>query len=107
MTKIIRGILKQSIRFILNYKKLRLENGKTIARFRNWDYEIRREGAFVARVGIECSPLVSIVIRNHDRPDFLRDSLQCLRNQTYKNIEIILVEDRSVTGKEVADDTAI
>ena len=43
-------------------------------------------------------------MRNHDRPDFLRDALQCLRNQTYKNIEIILVEDRSVTGKEVADE---
>lgn len=39
------------------------------------------------------SPLVSIIVRTNNRPDILKTALNSIRNQTYKNIEVILVED--------------
>ena len=39
--------------------------------------------------------LVSVVIVTRNRPDFLRKSLQSVINQTYNNIEIIIIDDNS------------
>lgn len=38
-------------------------------------------------------PLVSVIIPTHDRPDFLKKTLQSIAEQTYKNIEIIVVSN--------------
>ncbi|MCK5320724.1 glycosyltransferase [Candidatus Parcubacteria bacterium] len=40
-------------------------------------------------------PLVSIIIPTRDRSELLRRCLDCLKNQTYKNIEIIVVDGNS------------
>ena len=40
---------------------------------------------------IQTQPLVSIVIRTHKRKEVLRRTLMCLRNQIYKNFEIVIV----------------
>lgn len=40
-------------------------------------------------------PLVSFVIPTHNRADVLRDCLESVVNQTYKNIEVIVVNDNS------------
>lgn len=40
-------------------------------------------------------PLISIVIPTHNRADVLRECLKSVINQTYKNIEIIVVNDNS------------
>jgi len=43
-------------------------------------------------------PLVSVVIVNWNRKDDLRECLESIRNQTYKNIEIIVVDNHSTDG---------
>lgn len=53
-------------------------------------------------------PLVSVVIRTCSRPDTLRETLKCLYHQTYKNFEIVIVEDgvptaQAMVAEEFAD----
>lgn len=43
-------------------------------------------------------PLVSVVIVNWNRKEDLRECLESLRNQTYKNVEIIVVDNCSTDG---------
>jgi hypothetical protein len=45
-------------------------------------------------------PLVSIITATYNRRDYLREMLTCLANQTYPNIESIVVND---AGVDVAD----
>lgn len=49
--------------------------------------------------------LVSIVIPTYKRPDRLALSLESILNQTYKNIEVVLVDDNGI-GSEYDDATA-
>lgn len=44
---------------------------------------------------VDGSPLVSVVITSHNRPEFLPRAIRSARNQTYKCIEIIVVDDCS------------
>lgn len=44
--------------------------------------------------------MVSIIIRTHDRYELLRIALESIKNQEYKNIEIIIVEDGPEKSKE-------
>ncbi len=39
------------------------------------------------------NPLVSCIIPTKDRPDFVLEAVKSVRNQTYKNIEIIVIDD--------------
>ena len=38
-------------------------------------------------------PLVSVIVRTKDRPELLRDALKSIASQTYRPIEIVLVND--------------
>lgn len=70
--------------------------GQPLPHFNNWDYGSRREGDFYefpAPEVVEPAPLVSILIRTHHRPWWLRQALTSVMNQTYPNIEVIVVED--------------
>jgi GT2 family glycosyltransferase len=72
-----------------NFMKLR----KFKPNFYGWDYETIRNGAFyVNELPIE-RPLVSIIVRTCGRPDMLRETLISLKNQTYENLEVVIVED--------------
>ena len=42
--------------------------------------------------------LVSVIVRTHSRPAVLRETLESIRRQTYKNIEVVVSED----GKDTA-----
>ena len=44
---------------------------------------------------MENSPLVSICIPAYNAAAFIETTLNCLINQTYKNIELIVVDDHS------------
>ena len=64
--------------------------------FNHWDYGSRREGDFYefpAPEAVEPAPLVSILIRTHRRPWWLREALASVMNQTYGNVEVVVVED--------------
>src|SRR5580704_6317104 len=40
-------------------------------------------------------PLVSVIALNHNQGKFLEETLDSVRNQTYKNIELIICDDCS------------
>jgi len=63
-------------------------------KFVGFDYEYVRQGDFEPiEAKIDENPLVSIIVRTCGRPNVLRETLISLKNQTYKNIEIVVVED--------------
>lgn len=67
-----------------------------------FDYEYVRQGDFQAiETIIKEQPLVSIIIRTCGRPNVLREALISLRRQTYKNIEIVIVEDGENKAEEM------
>lgn len=49
-------------------------------------------------------PLVSVIIRTHKRPATLRKTLELLRKQTYKNFEIVLIEDGEPAAEQMLHD---
>lgn len=74
----------------------RVNRAAALPHFNHWDYGSRREGdfyAFPAPEAVEPAPLVSILIRTHRRPAWLREALASVMNQTYSNVEVIVVED--------------
>jgi len=49
------------------------------------------------------APLVSVVVRTHNRAEHLKKALQCLKDQTWPNLEIFLVDhDSSDNTAEIA-----
>lgn len=70
-----------------------------VGTFIGWDYSTNRDGAFYEAELPAENPLVSIIVRTCGRPSYLRETLISLRNQTYDNLEVVVVED----GEAVAD----
>lgn len=52
----------------------------------------------VAYAGIK-EPFISVVIPTSDRPELLKLAIQSIKKQTYKNYEIIVVDDNSIESK--------
>lgn len=46
-------------------------------------------------------PLVSILIRTCQRPDVLKHALNSIKNQTYKNIQVVVVEDGENRSEDI------
>lgn len=72
-----------------------------LPKFIQWDYELIREGAFHKNERKPASTKVSILTRTCNRPEILREALTCIRNQTYTNIESIVIEDGESTAERV------
>lgn len=71
--------------------------GFTYGLFREgYDYEITKLTDF--------SNLVSIIVRTYKSPNTLRNALTTIRNQTYKNIEVCVVEDGSDYAKDIVSE---
>src|SRR6185437_3577355 len=76
--------------------------------FSGWNYEQRREGAFVPFRSLRESPrsstpLVSVLIRTVDRGAWLAQALSSVASQTWPNIEVIIVEDGPARSAEVVE----
>lgn len=74
--------------------------------FYGWDYTIRRDGAFYKypKVNLELNPLISVIIRTYNnRNGLLKNAIKSILNQTYSNIEIVVVEDGTTYAKEYTD----
>ncbi len=52
---------------------------------------------------IENEPLVSIVLVHHDRPHYLKQAIASVERQSYRNIEVVLVDD----GSELPESRAL
>jgi GT2 family glycosyltransferase len=103
-----RGIVRAMMKFARNYRyfwKTRKSASGFEPRFVGWGYEIRRDGAFhVFKSQAERDhkqPLVSILLRTHQRGAFLRQALQSVVNQTHRPIEAIVIEDGSNEGEAI------
>ena len=76
--------------------------------FAGWGYETRRDGAFHEfrsrreHPG-EPTPRVSILIRTLNRPAWLREALASCANQTYGNLEVVVVEDGEPASRAIVD----
>lgn len=55
----------------------------------------------MVREVVQGTPLVSVVVRTHQRPARLRESLKCLRHQTYENFEVVIFEDGAPSAEEM------
>lgn len=75
--------------------------------FKGFDYAPIRDGAFYENEFPREKPLVSIIVRTCGRPEVLRETLESLRNQTYQNLEIVVVEDGpDCAGRMIREDFA-
>jgi GT2 family glycosyltransferase len=79
--------------------------------FAGWGYEMRRDGAFHEFTShrenpSRDAPLVSILIRTVDRPAWLREALTSCANQTYRNLEVVVIEDGPERSRAIVEDFA-
>lgn len=96
--------LKLGQKLIKSFSEIFKSKRSNIAgNFCGWNYEIHRLGhEFHNALPIE-TPLVSIVVRTNQRPEMLKEALTTIKNQTYRNIEIIVVEDGFPKSKELVE----
>jgi GT2 family glycosyltransferase len=76
--------------------------------FSGFSYELRRHGAFhhfqtLEEANASDRPLVSILVRTTQRPAWLRQALQSIRNQTYLNTEVVVVEDGEAVSQDMIE----
>lgn len=71
--------------------------------FAAWDFELRRKGAFFTASEATSHPLVSILIRTHRRPQWLREALLSAERQTWPNVEIVVIEDGPDLAREMIE----
>jgi GT2 family glycosyltransferase len=76
--------------------------------FHGWSYEPRRDGAFVPfrsrrELPRREEPLASILIRTVDRGAWLAQALESVAQQTWRNIEAIVVEDGPPASEPIVE----
>ena len=54
----------------------------------------------MSKYNIESLPLISVVIPVYNGEKFVKDAINCALNQTYKNLEVIVVNDGSTDNTE-------
>lgn len=117
-----RGLFVNLFKFALQLPHFRLTkvkpNGEFAPEFRGWNYELRRDGAFHVfkskrAIGHDATPaadsspaLVSILIRTRDRPAWLRQALNSVVAQTYRPLEVIVVEDGPPDSQAIVEEFA-
>jgi len=72
-------------------------------KFLIWDYEFIRDGAFYnySEEKLLNIPLVSVIVRTCcQRLNYLKEAIESIKNQTYNNIELVVVEDGTTDAKE-------
>lgn len=95
-------LLLKGWHFLLRRKRSRKRFGII-----GWDYEMRREGAFYRLGESAALPKVSVIIRTYPgRLSFLREAVSTVLNQTYPNVEILVVEDGGDSAKTFLSDLA-
>jgi GT2 family glycosyltransferase len=106
------GLVKAGLAFVWKWPYFAWTSVWPTARFRpqfsGWGYETRRDGAFVEFSSRRehpdrPRPLVSILVRTVDRPAWLREALTSCANQTYENVEVVVIEDGPDRSRAIVD----
>ncbi len=107
-----RGLVTTGARFLARWPAFAASAVAPTANFRprfaGWSYETRRDGAFhvfASRRGQppRAWPKVSILVRTSGRPAWLAYALASCANQTYPNVEVVVVEDGPEISREIVD----
>lgn len=80
-------------------KGVRGDNSDFTPTFFSFDYAPVRDGAFYENEFPTDTPLVSVLVRTCGRPLVLKETLISLREQTYPNIEVVVIEDGEATAE--------
>jgi GT2 family glycosyltransferase len=108
-----RGLVKALGRFLRQWPHFAMTRIHPTARFRpvfaGWGYEVRRDGAFVSFRSRRDNPrpdppLVSILVRTVGRGAWLRQALESVAQQTWPNVEAIVIEDGPETSRAIVDE---
>lgn len=81
--------LPSEVRAAEGYRRLALADFTT----RSPAQLVRHLGGEPGLLAVERGPLVSVVVRTRDRPDFLAQALASLAAGTYRQVEVVLVND--------------
>ena len=96
------GLVKAFFRFLVRWPHFARTRVRPAIAFHpvfaGWSYELRRDGAFVPfrsqrEAPRRATPLVSILIRTVGRVEWLKQALESVANQTWPNVEAVVVED--------------
>jgi len=106
------GLVKSGLKFLWRWPYFVwtsvLATDRFHPHFAGWGYELRRDGAFVEmhsrREAQPPRPLASILIRTVGRPAWLREALASCANQTYPNLEVVVIEDGPESSRAVIDE---
>ena len=108
-----RGLIKALWRFLQQWPHFLWTRVHPTARFRplfsGWGYEVRRDGAFVPFRSKRENPrrdppLVSVLIRTVARGAWLRQALESVAQQTWPNVEAVVIEDGPETSQAIVDE---
>ncbi len=83
--------LKEEIRFNLDYFKFREEK----ANYSNFGKLCIKEKLFKKEKNEIFEPIISVIVPSFNKEHFIMKSIRSIQNQSFKNIEIIIVDDCS------------
>ena len=106
------GLVKAGLRFLPRWPRFAATRVRANAHFQplvlSWDYARHRDGPFIPlhsrRDSAAPQPLVSILIRTCGRPAWLRQALASCAHQTYRNLEVVVVEGGEPVSAAVVDE---
>ncbi|MDA8020004.1 MAG: glycosyltransferase [Thermoanaerobaculia bacterium] len=75
------------------YRSLALDDFRT----RGLEHLVRHLGGSWELLEVDEGPLVSVVVRTKDRPELLREALASLARQTWRRLEVVVVNDGGAT----------
>lgn len=85
-----------------SFYKEKVQKAGFAPNFFGFDYEFARSGAFYSNCIPQQKPAFTVIVRTYKRPQILALTLQSLRNQTYQNFKVVVVEDGENPQSEAA-----
>ncbi|HXN15074.1 MAG TPA: glycosyltransferase, partial [Usitatibacter sp.] len=107
------GLVKAGLAFLVRWPYFVWTAVRPSAHFKphfvGWGYELRRDGAFHEFASKRehphrPQPMVSILIRTVDRPAWLREALTSCANQTYRHLEVVVIEDGPERSRAIIEE---
>lgn len=80
-----------SLSYVLEPSEEQLNAGRLIPLYQVWAFKLEPK----------TTPLVSVIVPTHSRPEMLKETLRSILNQTYRNLEIIVVNDAGLEVENI------
>lgn len=99
--RVLSLVIRSAIAFGTKYRSHVTRTGRP--QFQRWRYCRHRLSGHYAIESATLNPMVSIVIRTVNRPAMLKEAIQTAWNQTYDNVEVVVVDDGNGQGWQVVE----